>query len=123
MQAVVSANPSEPAAYRAPDSIEFYMQPLPEGAWSNTVTLCSTFAARMYEPGIWVDRISPTPLLMIVATHDGLTMTDLELQAYERALQPKRLKLIPGGHFDPYGASFSEASSAATEWFLEHLGH
>jgi hypothetical protein len=122
MQAVVSANPSELAAYRAPDSIEFYMQPLPEGAWSNTVTLCSTFAARMYEPGIWVDRISPTPLLMIVATHDGLTMTDLELQAYERALQPKRLKLIPGGHFDPYGTSFSEASSAATEWFLEHLG-
>ncbi|MGF6507707.1 alpha/beta hydrolase [Paraburkholderia sp. 32] len=123
MQAVVSANPSELAAYRAQDSVDFYMQPLPDGAWSNAVTLRSTFAARMYEPGIWVERISPTPLLMVIATHDGLTMTDLELQAYERALQPKRLKLVPGGHFDPYGASFGEASSAATEWFLEHLGH
>lgn len=123
MQAVVSVNPSELAAYRTPDSVDFYIQPLPEGAWSNAVTLRSTLAARMYEPGIWVERISPTPLLMVIATHDGLTMTDLELQAYERALQPKRLKLISGGHFDPYGASFDEARSAATEWFIEHLRH
>ncbi|MBC8751593.1 MULTISPECIES: alpha/beta hydrolase [Paraburkholderia] len=123
MPAVVSGNPAELAAYRAPDSVAFYTQALPEGAWSNTVTLRSTFAARMYEPGIWAERISPTPLLMIVATHDGVTMTDLELQAYERALQPKRLKLIPGGHFDPYGASLDEARLAATACFLEHLVH
>jgi hypothetical protein len=75
----------------------------------------------MYEPGMWVGRISPTPLLMIVGTKDTLTMTDLELDAYERALEPKRLCLIPGGHFDPYVAGFAKSSGAAIEWFTEHL--
>jgi fermentation-respiration switch protein FrsA (DUF1100 family) len=122
MQAVASTNPAEIAANRSVDSVKFYMQPLPEGVWNNSVTMRSTFAARMYEPGIWIDRISPTPLLMVIASHDRLTLTDLELQAYERALQPKRLKMICGGHFDPYVASFAEACPSATEWFLEHLG-
>lgn len=75
----------------------------------------------MYEPGIWAERISPTPLLMIVATDDRVTMTDLELQAYEKALQPKQLVLIPGGHFEPYGNTFPRACSAAVEWFRQHL--
>jgi fermentation-respiration switch protein FrsA (DUF1100 family) len=53
----------------------------------------------MYEPGIWVSRVSPTPLLMVVARDDKLTVADLALAAYERALEPKRLALIPGGHY------------------------
>jgi hypothetical protein len=32
-----------------------------------------------------------------------------------RALQPKKLVLIPGGHFDPYRDQFSVAEAAATE--------
>jgi hypothetical protein len=74
-----------PAAYRSPDAIDFYLQPVPEGLWKNEVTLRSTRAARMYEPGIWVSRVSPTPLLMIVARDDKLTIADLALAAYERA--------------------------------------
>jgi fermentation-respiration switch protein FrsA (DUF1100 family) len=58
-------------------------------------------AARMYEPGIWVPRVSPTPLLMVVALSDTVTVTDLALAAYERALEPKKLQLMSGGHFDP----------------------
>ena len=123
VQSVVSANPSEAAAYRSPESIAFYLQDLGGAEWTNTVTLRSSFAARMYEPGIWVNRISPTPLLMIVATDDRVTMTDLELTAYEQALQPKRLVLVPGHHFDPYVAEFSTASEAARDWFTEHLAH
>jgi fermentation-respiration switch protein FrsA (DUF1100 family) len=76
----------------------------------------------MYEPGHWISRVSPTPLLMVVATHDTITLTDLELAAYERALQPKRLVTIPGGHFDPYLSQFDKASAAAVSWFKEHLG-
>jgi fermentation-respiration switch protein FrsA (DUF1100 family) len=120
-QAVVHADPAQPAAYRSSDAVSFYQHDLGEAAWKNTVTLRSTFAARMYEPGIWAARISPTPLLMVVATDDHLTMTDLELQAYENALQPKQLTLIPGGHFDPYGNAFPLACSAATQWFSRYL--
>jgi uncharacterized protein len=120
-QAVVSGDPAVPAAYRSQDAIDFYLQRIPEGIWKNEVTLRSTRAARMYEPGMWVSRVSPTPLLMVIASDDKVTIADLALAAYERALQPKRLALIPGGHFDPYLDQFPLAEAAATEWFREHL--
>jgi uncharacterized protein len=120
-QAVVSGDPSVPAAYRSQEAIDFYLQPIPEGVWKNEVTLRSTRAARMYEPGAWVSRVSPTPLLMVVAREDKLTVADLALSAYERALEPKQLTLIPGGHFDPYLDQFPLAEAAATGWFREHL--
>jgi fermentation-respiration switch protein FrsA (DUF1100 family) len=120
-QAVVSGDPAVPAAYRSQDAIDFYLQRIPEGIWKNEITLRSTRAACMYEPGMWVSRVSPTPLLMVIASHDKVTIADLALAAYERALEPKRLALIPGGHFDPYLDQFPLAEAAATEWFREHL--
>ncbi|MDQ1032979.1 fermentation-respiration switch protein FrsA (DUF1100 family) [Streptomyces umbrinus] len=120
-QAIVSDDPAVPAAYRAKDAIDFYLQQLPPGAWENQVTLRSTRAARMYEPGAWISRVSPTPLLLVVADHDTVTVTDLALAAYERALQPKDLVLLPGGHFDPYLSRFEESSAAARDWFRRHL--
>jgi cephalosporin-C deacetylase-like acetyl esterase len=120
-QAIVSADPAVPAAYRAPEAIAFYRQPIPEGIWENTVTVRSTWAARMYEPGVWIGRVSPTPLLMVVALADTITLTDLALAAYERALEPKRIELIPGGHFHPYLSSFPQSSGAARAWFRQHL--
>jgi uncharacterized protein len=120
-QAVVSGDLTVPAAYRSQDAIDFDLQPIPKGLWKNEVTLRSTRAARMYEPGIWVSRVSPTPLLMVVALDDKMTITDLALAAYERALEPKRLAVIPGGHFAPYLDQFPLAKAAATGRFREHL--
>jgi uncharacterized protein len=120
-QAIVSADPAVPASYRAPDAIDFYLQPIRDGRWQNTVTIRSTRAARMYEPGDWIGRVSPTPLLVVVALNDTITVTDLALAAYERALEPKRLELVPGGHFEPYLSNFPEASGAARAWFREYL--
>jgi cephalosporin-C deacetylase-like acetyl esterase len=120
-QAVVSSDPAVAAAYRAADAVSFYQQSVPEGAWHNLLTLRSSRAARNYEPGNWVSRVSPTPLLMVVALADTVTLTDLALAAYERALQPKKLLTITGGHFDPYLGQFDAASSAARSWFTEHL--
>ncbi len=120
-QAVVSADPAVLAAYRSQDAIDFYNQPVPQGIWENEITLRSTRTARTYEPGNWISRVSPTPLLMVVAREDRMTITDLALAAYERALEPKRLVLIPGGHFDPYLDGFPQAEAAATAWFSAHL--
>jgi uncharacterized protein len=121
-QAIVSADTALPASYRTKDAIDFYLQPLGEGArWENSVTMRSTRLARMYEPGVWVPRISPTPLLMIVASHDTITLTDLALASYEQALEPKKLLLIPGGHFDPYMSGFQTSCGAAIDWFRQHL--
>jgi uncharacterized protein len=121
MQRVVSADPAVAASYRAPEALEYYFQPLPDGVWKNEVTVRSARLARMYEPGNWVSRVSPTPLLMIVAMSDTVTMTDLELEAFEKARQPKKLVMIDGNHFDPYVKEFAKASSAAKGWFIEHL--
>ncbi len=76
-QAVVSGDPSVAAAYRSQDAIDFYLQPIPAGLWQNEITLRSTRAARMYEPGLWISRVSPTPLLLVVAREDKLTVADL----------------------------------------------
>jgi uncharacterized protein len=46
---------------------------------------------------------------------------DVERERYERALEPKRLPLVPAGHFDAYLEGFPEASGAARAWFREHL--
>jgi fermentation-respiration switch protein FrsA (DUF1100 family) len=121
-QAVVSADTTLAASYRSKDAIDFYLQPLGEGArWENSVTMRSTGLARMYEPGVWASRVSPTPLLMIVASHDTITLTDLALASYEQALEPKKLVLIPGGHFDPYLSGFQISCGAAVDWFRQHL--
>ena len=78
-------------------------------------------AARMYEPGAWISPVSPTCCCWWFALCDKVTVTDLALAAYERALEPKKLVLIPGGHFDPYQDQFELAQSPATRWFSEHL--
>ncbi|MEU0173900.1 alpha/beta fold hydrolase [Streptomyces massasporeus] len=119
--AVVATAPGMPAAYDDPQAVAFYTQPAAQHAWTNELTLRSSRTARMYEPSMWIARVSPTPLLMIVALQDVITNTDLQLEAYERALEPKSLVTVPGGHFAPYDAQFSVASRAAVDWFLRHL--
>lgn len=101
--------------------MQFYLSPVPDGVWENRVTVRSTRWSRMYAPGGFVQRVSPTPLLMLVADHDNVVGTDLALTAYERALEPKRLVMIKGGHFDPYVDQFETATSAAVDWFRDHL--
>ncbi len=66
--------------------------------------------------------VSPTPLMIIVALKDHLTVSDLALEAYENALQPKKLVTLSGGHFDAYVKEFRESSVPATDWFKTHLG-
>jgi hypothetical protein len=100
---------------------DVYLQPVPDGVWEPKVTVRSTRWARMYAPGEFIERVSPTPLLMLVADHDHTAVTDLALKAFERALEPKPLVMIRGGHFDPYLGGFETASRAAVDWFKRHL--
>ena len=74
-----------------------------------------------YEPVSYLPYISPTPLLLLPARNDVLTPTDLAVAAYERAREPKRLELLPGGHFDAYVEGFGNSSRPARDWFVEHL--
>lgn len=124
MVPVVSENPAGPAALASADSWKWFTETglgrAP--AWKNEVTLRSVEMLSEYEPGNYISFISPTPLLMIVALGDHLTVADAALGAYERALSPKELVMLPGGHFDAYVADFPQSSAAATQWFTRHLG-
>jgi uncharacterized protein len=123
-QLLNSLDPGVQAAYHSLAMNEFDAHfPLPPYVEEpERVTVRSTRKTQMYEPGAWVGRVSPTPLLMVVGTRDTITPTDLALAAYEHALQPKRLAMYAGDHFNAYVAAFETTSEAATEWFCEHLG-
>jgi dienelactone hydrolase len=120
-QALVNDGVAKASSYNAPDAVSFYLRPVPAGVWENKVTVRSTRWARMYAPGDFIEHVSPTPLLMLVADRDHIANTDLAPKAYERALEPKRLVMIKGGHFDPYLDEFTKASSVAIDWFKAHV--
>lgn len=123
MVPVVSNDPAQPCALPTPDSWTFFTETGTSRApsWRNEVTLRSVEMLSEYEPGAYVAQISPTPLLMVVAIEDHLTVADLALQAYETALEPKKLVMLKGGHFDAYVVSFDTSAGAAVAWFGEHL--
>ncbi len=120
---VVDEDPMAPSALPTPDSYTWFTETGATRApsWRNEVTLRSVEMFWEYEPGAYVGYVSPTPLMIIAAKGDHLTVSDLAIEAFERAHEPKRLVILPGGHFDAYVAGFDGAAGAATEWFREHL--
>jgi fermentation-respiration switch protein FrsA (DUF1100 family) len=124
MVPVVAEDPMAPCALPTPDSWKWFTETGRSRApgWRNEVTLRTLEMLSEYEPATYIANISPTPLLMVVALQDHLAVADLALAAYERALEPKRLVTLPGGHFEAYVEAFDAASGAATEWFRSHLG-
>lgn len=125
MVPVVAADPMMPSALPTADSYTWFTETaaLRAPSWKNEVTARSVEYGFGYEPGAYISLISPTPLLMIVAVKDHLAVSDLAIAAYERALEPKRLVLLPGGHFDAYVNEFDLSADPACEWFRTHLGH
>jgi len=113
-----------PSALPTPESYEFFMKVVQPNApkWENRVTLESIEKFLEYTPGWNIHRISPTPLLMVVAEDDRLTPTDLAIEAFERAREPKKLVLFKGGHFDAYvEPGLKTTAGEATEWFRKWL--
>jgi fermentation-respiration switch protein FrsA (DUF1100 family) len=90
-------------------------------AWRNEITLRSCEMAAEYEAGLYLNRISPTPMLMIVMKDDDVTLADDAIDMYESALEPKKLLLLPGSHYEAYIEAFEQTSTAARDWFVEHL--
>jgi cephalosporin-C deacetylase-like acetyl esterase len=125
---VVDPDAGGAASHASADAWEFFMgknAPAEDRwrfeKWRNEITLRSLEMYSEYEPGSFVERIAPTPLLMVIGDTDVVCPADLGLAAYNRAGEPKRLELYPGGHFAAYTDQFERASAAATDWFVQHL--
>lgn len=103
-------------------SMRYLIDSYPDAGHPNSVTLLSRELAMGYRPGMYIEQIAPTPLLMIVAGADELTPVDLQLAAYERAGEPRKLVVLEGSsHYEPYIERFAESSQAARDWFVHHL--
>lgn len=122
----VVAPEGQPSALPTPESLDFFTKVVATSAprWENRTTLESMEKFLEYNPGANIARISPTPLLMVVAEDDRLTPTDLAIEAYMRAREPKRLVLFRGGHFAAYQEpGLNTTAPAAVEWFRQWLMH
>jgi fermentation-respiration switch protein FrsA (DUF1100 family) len=91
-------------------------------SWHNELTLRSLEMYTEYDPGSYVSRIAPTPLLVIAGSQDTLTPTDEILAAFNDAREPKKLLILDGGHYDLYGIGRAAGIDAAADWFRCHLG-
>lgn len=120
---VVAADPLSPAALPTADSYRWFSETARERApsWRNEVTLRTLEMVMEYEPGSYAAKISPTPLMMVIALGDHLAMADEALRVFNEALEPKRLITLAGGHFDAYVSDFEAAANPARDWFVSHL--
>jgi fermentation-respiration switch protein FrsA (DUF1100 family) len=122
---ITSADPSGVASLPMPAAHEFFEELLRTRdipAWSNELTVRSMEFVYGYEPGLYLPKITPTPLLTIVATDDTVASTAATLSAYQTAAEPKEVLMVPGGHFSLYtGNGFKTGSSAARDFFLRQL--
>lgn len=120
----IMGNADSGAIYRTKDAVDWYTTAYNQAPGQiPEVTLRSIEFARAYNPGNYIEQVSPTPLMIVIAERDYVTPTDLSLDAYRNALEPKSLMIIPGaGHFDPYVKDFDTASTAELKWFSKYLG-
>src|SRR5258708_14717539 len=120
---VVAPDPQAPSALPTPDSYQWFTETGRERAksWRNEVTLRTLEMVMEYEPGSYITKISPTPLMLVVAVGDTLAVADQAIAAFNDALEPKRLVLLEGGHFDAYVDDFGEAAHPARDWCVAHL--
>lgn len=120
---MVDENPLAPSALPTPDSYKWCTETHESRApsWRNEVTLRTLEMSSEYEPGTYLPWVSPTPVLMCVAENDVFTPTDIAIAGYATANEPKKLVIMPGGHFDAYVDGFDVAAAAAVQWFTQHL--
>lgn len=76
-----------------------------------------------YDPAAFVEDISPTPLLLILASDDTTTPSEIARAAFERAGEPKQLMEFSGGHYDVYDDEMTKGRCIATTaaFLVAHL--
>jgi len=121
----VVAPEGQPALLSTPDSYDFFIKACSGRAptWINQVTMESLEKLIEYSPADAIELISPTPLLIVAAEYDSLVSIEDVQEAFERANEPKKLLILPCGHFDVYENQpwHNQGLDAEVEWFKTHL--
>lgn len=114
-----------PCVLPAEDAYRFFKESNtgPNVQWENRITLQSLFKLMKNEPRAYIERVSPTPLFMVIAEDDTAVHVSTQMETFERAKQPKELLFLKGtGHFEPYsGACFEVNIEAQIKFLRAHL--
>jgi hypothetical protein len=121
---VTTDDPNEPAAFpglRTHHYFNDFAKQVKGLKWENKVTLRSLDYLMEFDITSFAERVSPTPLLMIVSDKDKSTPTDLALEVFHLAREPKELLIIRADHYASYIEDFDRTSTAARDFFLRNL--
>jgi fermentation-respiration switch protein FrsA (DUF1100 family) len=104
-----------------PESAEWFLANGPGTGWENRVTVQFS-ADPPFDPGSCIERVAPTPLLMVVASEDRTAPAEMALGAFAAAGEPKQLEVLDGHHFADYqGEGFDRALDVSRRFLVEHL--
>jgi fermentation-respiration switch protein FrsA (DUF1100 family) len=119
----VAAPPDQPSVWPMQEWYESFMElSKPAPAWLNKMVINSLDTHMTYAPTSVIHRVSPTPLLMVIASNDDITPTAEEKEAFARANEPKKLVVVEGRHFEAYkGPKHDQFATPALDWFKTHL--
>ncbi|BAZ23271.1 hypothetical protein NIES4073_41590 [Kalymmatonema gypsitolerans NIES-4073] len=118
------APPGQPSFLATPDAFNWVesTKSASEGRWENRISFESIEHCLYYEPVPHLEAIFPTPLCLITGEKDFLSPADLTADVQARAMEPKSLTILKGGHFDGFqGEGFKIASTTALRWFEKYL--
>lgn len=120
--AVTSNDPAVPSALPGLDTYEWIMKASKDVPnYRNEVTVRSLDLCFEYAPEAFLERIAPTPIMMTIADQDNLCVTELQLAAYQKLLEPKQLQILHGNHYVAYEDGHAEAANAQADFLLRHL--
>lgn len=110
-----------PAAAEGGETAEWIACKDTNHAYVNELTIRSFELLRTYEPESFVETITSTPILMVIATNDSTTPTQWQRDVFSKLAEPKKLVEVEGRHYDVYMNGLAEAANAASDWYRKYL--
>ncbi|WP_100524893.1 alpha/beta hydrolase [Mycobacteroides abscessus] len=89
--------------------------------WRKRISLQSFAPTVVDDLAYLIPKISPKPLLMILAEQEHPALLAGQRSAYAAAGEPKSLLKVDGHHYSVYTDWKDVTTAATTDWFLEHL--
>lgn len=117
----VVAPEGEPCVLPGKEAYDGYME-IKVPNWRNQITLESLEKIREFDPVSLVHMMDSTALLLIPAENDNLLPIATVKEIYERAREPKAMKIQPITHFEIYKEPWlSKSANMAIDWYQKYL--
>ncbi len=119
---VTSDDPSVFTAVRGKPAWDFYQTFQSRAArFQNRVTLRSLEHLFAYEPAAYLNRLAPTPALVILLSNDELVDNAYVKREIQKLPGTHEITFVEGNHFSPYMEKLEESARMAIDWFNRYL--